>query len=549
VLLSRFFLDKIDCMHLKIGIYMILDKKTFEIFKYEPKDLSEKSSKPIFVQCDYCGIEYESTPKRVYIANILIKKDSCQKCKYIKMAEMNKIRYGVENVFMLNSTKKKIKETCVNKYGVTHHLQNEEILNKRRRTNKEKYGHEEVMQSEEIKNKYRSTCLDKYGVENPSSLESVKAKRRLTNLDKFGKESYLQSDACKEATIRSLGVDNPFKLEIYQQKARDTIREKYGVDHHMMVKEICDQAHAKCIQTKINKGQIKQYDNKGVREWSEITGFSRSTFNALVNEYGWEQAIRMTPRMSSLELSMQKILDSIGEEYNKQVKIDNYYADFLIKDVIIECDGLYWHSEHNKTNDYHSVKREVYDKLGYKPLFFREDEIRNKPSIVKSIIQNKLLLSNKVFARKCDLINISKYVGDNFLDNNHLMGRGSGKCYALYFSGDIVAALRMKKIKGGWEVSRFATKNGINVVGGFSKLISNFQKENSGAITTFIDMRYGSGSYLSSLGFVYSNCYLSFKWTDGFETFHRMKYRSNTGYDSGLYKIWDCGQAKYIKPF
>ena len=66
------------------------------------------------------------------------------------------------------------------------------------------------------------------------------------------------------------------------------------------------------------------------------------------------------------------------------------------------------------------------------------------------------------------------------------------------------------------------------------------------SITTFIDKRYGSGSYLSGLGFVYKHTYPSFKWTDGFESFHRLKFPGNSGYDQDLFKIWDCGQAKWI---
>lgn len=41
----------------------------------------------------------------------------------------------------------------------------------------------------------------------------------------------------------------------------------------------------------------------------------------------------------------------------------------------------------------------------------------------------------------------------------------------------------------------------------------------------------------------------SFKWTDGKNLFNRMKFPSNTGYDRGLYKLWDCGQLKFSKSF
>jgi hypothetical protein len=48
------------------------------------------------------------------------------------------------------------------------------------------------------------------------------------------------------------------------------------------------------------------------------------------------------------------------------------------------------------------------------------------------------------------------------------------------------------------------------------------------------------------LGFNYVHIYPSFRWTDGFQTFHRLKFPGNSGYDKDLFKIYDCGQAKYL---
>jgi len=64
---------------------MLLDQKTKELYGYEPSDLTIKSSKLICLSCDYCGIEFDSTPKRRLSAHSVIKTDSCQKCKYVKM--------------------------------------------------------------------------------------------------------------------------------------------------------------------------------------------------------------------------------------------------------------------------------------------------------------------------------------------------------------------------------------------------------------------------------------------------------------------------------
>lgn len=527
---------------------MILSEKTYSKYMYLPESLSSGSSKTVCMSCDYCGEEYESTPKRIKASRTTIEKDACSKCKYTKMKEMNTAKYGVSNVFMLDSTKNKIKQTCREKYGEDHHLKNAEVVKKREQSSLRKYGHVNPMMSEDVKKRHRSTCESRYGVSNVSSLPSVKEKRAKTNLERFGTEHYLASEACDKATIEAIGVDNPFKLQKYQDAAKRTIRNKYGVDHCMQIPEVRTRSHKKGKETRVKSGKIKTFEGKGILEWSEIVGFSKSAFNAIVNEHGWEAAIRMTPRVSSLELSMQAILDSLSAPYIRQYKVDNYFVDFVVGSIAIECDGLYWHSEHNKEKSYHKIKREAYRRNGLTPLFFREDEIINSPHIVRSIIQNKLRLSNRVFARKCIACKVEKRQGSTFMETNHLMGAGSGDCYALKFNDEIVAMIRMKRIKSGYEVSRFATKISTNVVGAFSKLLSYFYMINGQcSITTFIDLRYGNGDYLQSLGFEHESTNLSFKWTDGKATSHRMRFKSNSGYDHNLYKIWDCGQAKYVK--
>ena len=68
----------------------------------------------------------------------------------------------------------------------------------------------------------------------------------------------------------------------------------------------------------------------------------------------------------------------------------------------IEFDGLYWHSNIYKDNDYHLNKTELCEKENIQLLHIFEDEWVNKKEIVKSIIKSKLnIFENKIFARKC----------------------------------------------------------------------------------------------------------------------------------------------------
>ena len=156
-------------------------------------------------------------------------------------------------------------------------------------------------------------------------------------------------------------------------------------------------------------------------------------------------------------------------------------------------------------------------------------------------------MCTKIFARKCNIVNNINL--NTFMKDNHLMGLGSGSDFALEINGEIVAGVQIKrKNPTNWDISRFCSKQQTTVIGGFSRLLHFFIKEyKTESITTFIDRRYGVGDYLADFGFKLKSCHHSFKWTDTKETFHRMRYPGNTGYDQGLYKIWDCGQACYIR--
>ena len=131
------------------------------------------------------------------------------------------------------------------------------------------------------------------------------------------------------------------------------------------------------------------------------------------------------------------------------------------------------------------------------------------------------------------------------------MGHGRGKSYALIDNNKVVSAIQVK-----WkslkektlEVSRFCSTIGTTVVGGYSKLLKHVEDTNQPKkIITFVDERYGSGDYLLSLGFQKQKSHISFSWTDGTKTYHRMMFPGNTGYKNGCFKIWDCGQVLFVK--
>lgn len=395
--------------------------------------------------------------------------------------------------------------------------------------------------------KREDISLVKHGVKNSAQRQEVRDKIRDTNIDRLQSDEFKQQ--IKKTNLERYGNENPMLVPSIIDKQKQTLLDKYGVDNIMKYANTAKEAAKKMKETKISKGIIVTYDGKTRPELATEIGFSRSHFGKLVTEYGIEEALQMEPTKTKLEQTFESFLNEHSLDYTCQFRLEKKIADFKVDNLLIECDGLYWHSDAAKIDsDYHLNKKKVYDNAGYNSLFFREDEIRDKFDIVKSVVLNQLDRSNRIFARNCSIDIINDKLSDAFFETHHLMGKGRGSTYILRFKDEIIAALRLKRTKDqNYEISRFCNSKFNSVTGAFSRLLKFAIKDKKpDTITTFIDRRYGKGNYLASLGFSYVHTYPSFRWTDGLITFHRLKFPGNSGYDQGLFKIYDCGQAKWI---
>ena len=386
----------------------------------------------------------------------------------------------------------------------------------------------------------------KHGVKNSAQVPEVREKIRASNIDR------LQSDANKEkirqTNLRKFGHESAMQCKEVQQKQKDVIKEKYGVDNPIHIPGVAKRASEKMIQTKIDRGQIKLYEGKTMPSVAKDVGFSRSHFGKLIRKHGLDEALLMTSQQSQLEMIFEKWLKEEKIEYKKQFRVGGRIADFKINNLLIELDGLYWHSENgNKDRNYHKNKRKTYLDNNYDVMFFREDELMNKFGVIKSLINNRLHRSTeRVFARKCIL---ERDTDKQFFTDNHLMGKGYGPTFSLLNNNQIVASMQIRRLnQKHYEISRFCTKNGVSVIGGFSRLLNCVEGNlDIDSLKTFIDLRYGYGDYLTKFGFVRGKAYLSFKWTNGKDLVHRLKFPGNSGHDKGFSKIWDCGQLPFIK--
>lgn len=242
--------------------------------------------------------------------------------------------------------------------------------------------------------------------------------------------------------------------------------------------------------------------------------------------------------------------------------------DIVLPDIklAIEYDGLYWHNDTVVKSDYHLCKTILCEKLGYQLIHIFENEWLEKREIVESRIKCLLAANNRIFARKCEIKEISYKDSELFLNENHIQGNCVSKWrYGLYYNNELVSIMTFGKsrFKDEYEMLRFANKKNTNVIGGASKLFSHFTKQHADIqkIVTYADRRWSKGNLYEKLNFKkVGNTAPSYFYIINHKLHNRVEFQKHKlvadGYDSnkteheimkerGINRIYDCGCIKY----
>jgi len=95
-------------------------------------------------------------------------------------------------------------------------------------------------------------------------------------------------------------------------------------------------------------------------------------------------------KRTSAELQAREFLASLGLQFDEQVQIGPYVADFVLKDqkTIIEVDGEYWHSRQD-AKEADTEKEQYLSSLGYR--VFRLAQSANRPYVLTESSKRALL--------------------------------------------------------------------------------------------------------------------------------------------------------------
>lgn len=419
---------------------------------------------------------------------------------------------------------------------------------KKENSNLEKYGVKNPYQSKEIIDKIKQTNLTRYGVENPMFSNEIKERMKQRSIASTGKEWALSKG----------GRANLKKIE----NLKKSFEEKYK---ELQILEYSDEKFGTCKFHRkecghdffINKWQLFQRKSAGVVACTQCNPISSFT------ETSWQT-----------EISKFLLLHGIKFKERDRSVLGNLELDFYLEEYAcaIELNSLYWHSIEFKDPSYHLNKTEMCEKIGIQLIHIFEDEWIHKKEIVLSRLLNLLKISKfKIYARKCKVKEIDSTTSKKFIDTNHIQSNiPASKRLGLFHNDELVSVMTFGPLRRAlgsipsdrnYEVYRFCTKLEYSVIGGASKLLSHFIKEEKPEIIiSYADRRWSIGTVYKKLGFkLIKKTKPNFWYTKGSIRMHRFNYTkkklvekygthkdpNQIILDLGLNRIYDSGNLKF----
>lgn len=507
------------------------------------------------------------------------------KCKYCdKEVSFDNVLVGYHSICKSRDCiNKKTNETYNEKY--IDGRKSKDIINKVKQTKLERYGSENYNNIEKIK----QTNLSKYETEYAISNKDVIKKSKLTKLERYGDEYYTNREKAVESHKKTLSMNK----ENIINKKENTMLERYGVKSSLQLKNVRDAAVDGKVKKYIEKAKDLCEKNNVLhlgynkQEGLHLCRCKKCNSNFKVTKqyilyHKLEEDLSFCPNCGNIKRSKfeNEVCDFLKQQninyicnYKFYYTSHNYYeCDIFLPEynIGIECNGVYWHSELYRDKKYHINKKNFIEEKGVNLIFIWEDNWKNsiKREIIKSRIMSKINLTNKIYARKCKIKEISYKEASDFLTINHLYGSSKSKYnIGLFYNNTLVSVMTFSKARkmissnsNGFEMVRYASKNNTTIIGGMSKIINYFQKTyNIDTIYSYVDLDWSKlkdNSY-EKIGFkIIKKTEPDYWWCVNGIRENRVNYmkhilikmgydcdksESEIMYNNGHYKIYGCG--------
>lgn len=383
----------------------------------------------------------------------------------------------------------------------------------------------------------------------------------------------------KEAIRQAIAVTK--SSEEYQQRTRETNLERYGVPHPAQVKlapeTIAITATAESLRAYIDESGVLT-----VVDLHQALGCSYSYIERILKRFGLWDALDHYTSFYEAEIAKHFAERGVVLVKDRAVlgnrEIDLYSPEHRIG---IEINGDYWHSEKSpaparRIRTYHQHKSQLAESKGIFIYHVFEHEWKNprKRAAILNQLDNLFGLSTRrLGARQCEIREVGTVERRHFLDANHV--QGNDRCteaVGLYLGEELLSLMSFTRprftTEHPWELSRYASKAGVSVAGGASRLFSHFVAEHHPtSVISYSDAAKTRGGMYERLGFTFSHqSEPNYVWTNFAEVrtryqcqVHRLradllgvvrnieaKSEADIMDELGYVRIYDCGSKVWV---
>jgi hypothetical protein len=465
----------------------------------------------------------------------------CKKCKKIKISNSAKARTGDKNSFFGKTHSTESKNKISQKQTERLSKVDSSLLKERScialEASYAKYGGNPMHDPEIALKHYEST----------HSAEFLKKSRerglRLSKQDGFAEK---QSEYSNKYWSEDGEAKKAAQREVFLKRASSTpgwneLKEK-GLS-----KYLSDPERIKATWDKVAKTCLKLY---GAENWRNSADADK----------------RATSFSSKAELEILSWIQTFFPNAKKH-RSGGHEIDIFIpeKNIGIEYNGLYWHSELHKDKNYHKLKSDYFKSQGIRIIHVFEHTWKTRQSQVQSYIQSALgMNTNRIGARKCSVRLLEGAEARAFLNNTHIQGAPQSiKAAFGLFAGDLLVGVASFGVhhRGLSQIvlNRFACLPEWTVSGGLSKITKTASDYFKTDLITWADMSLSAGNGYEKAGWVLeeelSPDYFYTDFENVFSKQSRRKSAVNTPEGltehehallDGVFRIYDCGKNRYL---
>jgi hypothetical protein len=278
-----------------------------------------------------------------------------------------------------------------------------------------------------------------------------------------------------------------------------------------------------------------------------------------------------TSRPSSGENEVADFIRAIDPEVETNRKLSDvrgFRYDVVSEKhrIVVEFNGVFWHSAAKVEKDYHKIKREAAESAGYRMITIWQDEWINDRARFEDLLSRAFGAADvvKIGARKLSVVELS--AGQALAHHRTYHVQKNPLAASFHFglvdsAGLLIAAASFRKIGDVLDLSRYTVRQGYSVAGGLARLC----KQCAGLadkVVTYVDLDHFDGRGYLAAGFKHTGFSLQMSYLRGSDRVNRQQFMrhklTKLGIDvqegeseraalerANIFQCWNSGTDRY----